>query len=96
MQVKIFADDVTLYAFMQTVQDCQILQADVDSISHWCGIWQLRLNPSKCEVLCIFNKWSPLYFDYKIGVCSLHWSSSVKGIELASSFHLPRIFVFSI
>ena len=87
--VKIFADDVTLYATVQTVQDCQILQDDLNSISRWCDMWQLRLNPSKCEVLCITNKRSPLYFDYKIGGCSLHWSSSVKylGIYINSKLN---------
>ena len=86
---KIFADDVTLHANVQTVQDCQILQADLNSISRWCDMWQLRLNPSKCEVLCITNKRSPLYFDYKIGGCSLHWSSSVKylGIYINSKLN---------
>ena len=52
-------------------------------------MWQLRLNPSKCEALCITNKRSPLYFDYKIGGCSLHWSSSVKylGIYINSKLN---------
>ena len=42
-KVKIFADDVTLYATVQTSQDYQILQTDLVSISCWCNIWQLKL-----------------------------------------------------
>ena len=42
-----------------------------------------------CEVLCITYKQSPLYFDYKIGECSLHWSSLVKhpGIYINSKLN---------
>ena len=83
VRAKIFADDVTLY---QSNEDCEVLQADLDSISHWCNLWQMKLNPSKCEVLCITNKHSPTSFDYQINGCSLKWSSSVKylGVYLNS------------
>ena len=33
---KVFAYDVTLYAIIQFNEDCEVLQADLDSISHWC------------------------------------------------------------
>ena len=85
-RAKIFADDVTLYATIQSNEDCEVLQADLDSISHWCNLWQKKLNPSKCEALCITNKHSPTSFDYQINGCSLKWSSYVKylGVHLNS------------
>ena len=38
-RAKLFADDVTLYATIQSNEDCEVLQADLDSISHWCNLW---------------------------------------------------------
>ena len=34
-RAKLFADDVTLYATIQSNEDYEVLQADLDSISHW-------------------------------------------------------------
>ena len=41
---------------IETVDDCNDLQTDLDSICHWCKLRQMKLNPSKCEVLCNSNK----------------------------------------
>ena len=59
-------------------KDCLSLQADLDAISRWCHLWQMKLHPLKCEVLCISNKRSPPKFDYKINDVLLKWRSSVK------------------
>ena len=58
--IKNFADDVTLYKTIRSTEDCDSLQADLDSVCNWCNLWQMRLNPSKCEALCISNKHLPL------------------------------------
>ena len=61
------------------------LDATQDAISRWCHLWQMKLHPLKCEVLCISNKRSPPKFDYKIKVL-LKWRSSVKylGVHINS------------
>ena len=46
--VKMFADDVTLYTTVLTTEDCIQLQNDLDSVSKWCNHWQMKLNPHKC------------------------------------------------
>ena len=76
--IKIFADDVTLYKTIRSTEDCEALQADLDSICDWCNLWQMRLNPSKCEALCISNKHLPITFNYQLEGCSLKWSLTVK------------------
>ena len=76
--IKIFADDVALYKTIETVEDCKGLQTDLDSICHWCKMWQMKLNPSKCEALCISNKRLQVSFIYQLSGCSLKWSSTVK------------------
>ena len=74
-KIKIFADDMTLY---KAIEDCEGLQTDLDSICHWCNLWQMKLNPSKCEVLCISNKRFQISFIYQLSGCSLKWSSTIK------------------
>ena len=50
-QAKIFADDTKLYKRIITVQDCEVLQKDIDNIFKWSEKWQLRFHPDKCQVL---------------------------------------------
>ena len=46
----------------------------------------MKLHPSKCEVLCISNKYSPPEFDYKINNFLLKWCSPVRylGVYISS------------
>jgi len=76
--MKIFADDVAMYCPIQSATDCVDFQRDLDSISAWCSKWQMRLNVSKCDLLCISNKSSPSKPSYYINNHNLQWVSSVK------------------
>ena len=60
--LKIYADDVALYAAVSSYQDCVNLQDDLARIYDWSIMWQLKLSPSKCEALNITNKHSPISF----------------------------------
>ena len=64
--VKMFADDVLLYAPANTLKECSSLQNDLTAISSWASRWQLKLNPTKCEALMITNKRKPIPFTYPI------------------------------
>ena len=79
--MKIFADDVAMYCPVHSADDCKAFQHDLklDLVSTWCSKWQMSLNVSKCELLCISNiKRSPVQPDYYINNCHLQWVSSVK------------------
>jgi len=52
--MKIFAD-VPMYHPVNSASDCKAFQHDLDSISTWCSKWQMQLNVSKCELLCIIK-----------------------------------------
>ena len=58
--------------------DCKAFQHDLNLVSTWCSKWQMRLNVSKCELLCISNQRSPVRPAYYINNCHLQWASSVK------------------
>ena len=76
--MKIFADDVAMYCPIRSTADCDAFQRDLDLIASWCSKWQMRLNVSKCDLLCISNKRLPSKPSYYINNHNLKWVSSVK------------------
>ena len=50
--MKLFADDILLYAPTNTTQECVAQHA----VSCWSDRWQLALKPAKYESLAITNK----------------------------------------
>ena len=76
--LRLFADDVCLYAQISSDDDCLKLQNDLSRIYNWSTKWQLKLNPQKCDALNISNKRSPVVFNYFIGSSPISWSKKVK------------------
>ena len=84
--LRIYADDVALYAEISSHQDCVDLQDDLNRIYDWSLTWQLKLSPGKCEVLNITNKHSPIY---TIRCASVVWCNRVKylGVIITSNLN---------
>ena len=80
--IKLFADDVLLYAPANTQQECCALQDDLHAISDWANHWQLNLNIGKCEALAITNKRRPVKFSYYINGQPILWNNPVKYLGL--------------
>ena len=55
-KIKLYSDDVLLYATIHTGQDCNQLQMDLDTIGKWADRWKMVFNPQKCEFLGKTNK----------------------------------------
>lgn len=53
VKIKIFADDIKIYYPISNLQDHQLLQTALDSISVWSNDWQLPISVTKCSVLHI-------------------------------------------
>ena len=47
--VRLFADDCVLYRNIHSLQDCLILQEDLDSLALWEADWQMKFNVAKCH-----------------------------------------------
>ena len=56
-----FADDTKLYCPVKTIDDCQQLQSDLNSLSNWSSKWLLKFNESKCVVLRIKHSLDYIY-----------------------------------
>ena len=47
--VRLFWDDCVLYRNIHSLQDCLILQGDLDSLGLWEADWQMKFNVAKCH-----------------------------------------------
>ena len=54
--VKIFADDTKLFTHVTNHQDRTNLQQDLDNLSNWSDMWQLKFNVAKCGVMYYGNQ----------------------------------------
>ena len=48
--VRLFADDCVLYRNIHSLQDCLILQKDLDSLGLWEADWQMKFNVAKMSL----------------------------------------------
>ena len=51
--IKLFADDTKLYRKIESLDDCESLQRDLNRLGAWSKEWSLRFNEKKCVVLKI-------------------------------------------
>ena len=86
--MKIFADNVAMYHSVDSPNDCRVFQHDLNLVSTWCAKWQMRLNPSKCDILCISNKRSQIQPTYYINNYHLQWASSIKHLGVVADSKL--------
>ena len=63
-KIRLYADDVLLYSYIQSQNDCTNLQQDLNSLLNWSCTWQMLLDPKKCKFLCITNKKYPVTNNY--------------------------------
>ena len=76
--IRVFDDDVSLYAKVSTQDDCLKLQDYLSRIYNWSLRWQLNLNPHKCKAINITNKRTSVSFTYSIGLRSISWVTKIK------------------
>ena len=65
-QVRLLADDCILYREINTLNDCQDLQIDIDTLCNWESMWQMKLNIVKCYIMHVAHKRHPLLMTYNM------------------------------
>ena len=65
-QIKLFANDCLLYQVIKTEQDTASLQRDLDTLSHWALVWQMRFNLGKCTIMRCSRSLNPITVNYSI------------------------------
>lgn len=76
----LFADDLKIYYEIRTIQDCLILQRDIDNILKWSIENKLFFNIKKCVVLSYTRKITPVIYAYTIQNMSLTRVNEIKDL----------------
>ena len=89
-QLLMFADDIKLYRSIRSVEDCFVLQNDINIMLDWSRHWLLSFNVSKCKVLHIGN--TPYTGNYALDGIQLELLDNYRdlGIQIDSKlkFHI--------
>lgn len=62
----LFADDLKIYLRITSIEDCIILQNELDRVVAWCTNNSLKLNVSKCKYLTFTRKLQFVRFNYNV------------------------------
>ena len=80
-QVTLFADDSKCAKVINSISDCYSLQDDLDNVSCWSKDWRLRFNSTKCEILSVVSKRSPIVYAYELDNNPLKHVKQEKDLE---------------
>ena len=70
-RVRLFADDTAMYLALDKQADSEILQKDVEILENWEKLWDMSFNPSKCQVIHVTRRKTPLQTKYPLHGCVL-------------------------
>jgi hypothetical protein len=48
------------------MNDCVLIQTDLNALQNWCRKWKLEFNVTKCKVLSVTRSRKPMIFNYHI------------------------------
>lgn len=96
-RMRLFADDCIVYRTITNAADHIALQNDLNTISHWCEIWLMSLNLSKCKFVSFSRKRNTSAFKYVLNNFPVSQASSYKylGVHLTHnlswSLHITTV-----
>lgn len=94
---QMFADDVKIYKSISTIEDCILLQNDLDSFHQWLSFNNLKLTLSKCAVMQFSRCKKPISFQYHLNSHPLRNTVEIKDLgvivdrKLSFSAHISNI-----
>ncbi|CAB4027200.1 Hypothetical predicted protein [Paramuricea clavata] len=62
----LYADDTKLYRSISSQSDCENLQCDISNLNTWSHNSNMKFNASKCKVLTVTRKKSPVLTHYHL------------------------------
>ena len=86
--IALFADDSKCFKSIDSVNDCILLQNDIDALFHWSQTWKMSFNASKCKVLSITRSRSPITFSYTMNGTPLENVGVFKDLGVFVDFKL--------
>ena len=94
--INLFADDAKLMRKVENVNDCMMLQNDLNKINSWNKSWQMEFNLSKCKVMEFGKSKKRVRYDYEMNGVRLEKSKEVDlGVtvteDLTPDKHIDKI-----
>jgi hypothetical protein len=65
--IRMFADDTKIWKTIESKQDCESLQKDLDTLQDWSDKWLLKFNTEKCKVMQVGHKLNTKYYMGRSG-----------------------------
>lgn len=93
----LYADDFKVYKCINSLNDCILLQQDLDRFGQWCQMNDLTLNVGKCNIMQFYRIQSPIMFNYSIGSTILQKNDFVRDLgvtfdcKLTFNLHIENI-----
>lgn len=86
----LYADDLKIFKTIKSVNDCIMLQDDLDRLSSYCDTNKLQLNISKCKFIIFSKNKTLIKFNYKLCLENLLKETFIcdLGIILDNKLHL--------
>ena len=76
----LFADDLKIYRRIDSMNDCLLLQGDIDRLTSWCSQNNVELNISKCKFISFTRKRQPTLHVYTVDGVRLSRVTSVTDL----------------
>ena len=95
--VRLYADDVILYTSINTTEDCDKLQRDLNILARRAEGWKMSFNLQKCEFLRITHKKNPIVVQYTLHDNAVHKVTHAKYLgvvidsKLSWSEHIKQV-----
>lgn len=78
----LFADDLKLFATVESLENCLELQSQIDIVQRWCGANNLPMNVSKCKVCSYTRRSESLLYNYTYDSISLIRCNLIKDLGI--------------
>lgn len=85
---KLFADDTKIHQQINNVEDTIALQIDLTTLDLWADRWQMKFNPTKCEVMRISHSKDKRSTRYSVPGTVLTNVSNYKDLEVITASDL--------
>ena len=84
-KVRLFADDTAIYLSLSSANQSSILQNDLNILEKWEQDWDMRFNPSKCQVINVTRRKQTIPTQYYLHGTLLQSVDSAKylGIDIS-------------
>jgi Reverse transcriptase (RNA-dependent DNA polymerase) len=79
-RILLFADDAKLFARINSINDCDVLQSSLNSFIIWCKAVGLSLNVDKCKIMSFFRSRTFIDYNYHLNGTALKRVYEIKDL----------------